>query len=77
MAIFIEIVKSVVLLGIGTSVSYLCLKTFKDAGMLFPDGIKNAELIDWAIGICLLILVFFVNLCVYSILFIILGLICA
>lgn len=77
MAIFIEIVKSVVLIGIGTLVSYLCLKNFKEIGMLFPDGIKKAKLIDWAIGICTLILVFFVNLCVYSILFIILGLICA
>ena len=77
MVIFTEIVKFVVLFGIVPLLSYLYIKNFKEFGMFFPSGIKKAEPIDWAIGVCILILVFFANLSAYSILLMILRLVCA
>lgn len=48
---------------------------FNEIGCFFPDGIKNADFFDWAIGICCVIIMAFVVFIVNGILAMCLGLI--
>jgi hypothetical protein len=61
--------------AVGGSCATLVLIMFDEIGILFPDGIKNADFFDWAIGICCVLIMAFVVFIVNGILAMALGLI--
>lgn len=57
------------------SCATLVIIMFDEIGIFFPDGIENADSLDWAIGICCVLLMAFVVFIVGGMLAMCLGLI--
>ena len=56
-----EFFKAILIIIVTSATAWGSLTAFDNAGLIFPDGIENADGYDWGITFCIVVLTLFVS----------------